>query len=100
MRQWTIQREKLVCLRERLSDPLLSALTIILLLLLFVVAPLQVAGVITGHATGFAFDAMLIVAAFMVSGSRVAFGAILLAAVLVIAAVALHLPPIVEIYLD
>jgi hypothetical protein len=100
MPQWAIQREKLRRLRERLNDPLLSALTIILLLLLFVIAPLQVAGAITGHATGFAFDAMLVVAAFMVSGSRVAFGAILVAAILVIAAVALHLPPNVEIYLD
>lgn len=100
MQQWALQREKLARLRERWSDPLLSALTLILLVLLFVIAPLQVAGVITRHATGFAFDAMLIVAAFMVSGSRVALAAILTAAILVVAAVVLHPPPIVEIYLD
>jgi hypothetical protein len=100
MWQWTIQREKLARLRERLSDPLLSALTIMLLVLLFAIEPMQVAGVITGNATGLVFDAMLIVAAFMVSGSSVAFGAIVIAAILVVAAVTLHLPSNVEIYLD
>lgn len=100
MLQRTGQRGKLASLRERWSDPVLSALTIILMVLLFVIAPMQVAGSITGNATGIAFDAMLIVAAFLVSGSRVAFGAILIAAILVVAAVALHLPPVVEIYLD
>jgi hypothetical protein len=100
MWQWTIQREKLARLRERLSDPLLSALTIMLLVLLFAIEPMQVAGVITGNATGLVFDAMLIVAAFMVSGSSVAFGAIVIAAILVVAAVTLHLPSTVEIYLD
>jgi hypothetical protein len=100
MWQWTIQREKLARLRERLSDPLLSALTIMLLVLLFAIEPMQVAGVITGNATGLVFDAMLIVAAFMVSGSGVAFGAIVIAAILVVAAVTLHLPSTVEIYLD
>ena len=40
-------------LQERLVDPLLTALTIMIAVLLFVVAPLQVAGALTGHYVGF-----------------------------------------------
>ena len=89
-------------LHERLLDPLLTALTIMIAVLLFVAAPLQVAGAITGHYVGFVFEAALILAALMVSGSRVALAAILVAMALVAAAMAieLHQPSIVEIYLD
>jgi hypothetical protein len=89
-------------LQKRLVDPLLTALTIMIAVLLFVVAPLQVAGAITGHYVGFVFEAVLILAAFMVSGSRVALGAILVAMALIAVAVALELqqPSIVEGYLD
>jgi hypothetical protein len=89
-------------LQERLVDPLLTALTIMTAALLFVVAPLQVAGAITGHYIGFVFEAVLILAALMVSGSRVALGAILVAMALVAIAMALEFQQfsIVEIYLD
>jgi hypothetical protein len=36
-------------LQVRLADPLLTALTVMIAVLLFVVAPLQIAGAITGH---------------------------------------------------
>ena len=78
-------------LKERLVDPLLTALTIMIAVLLFVVAPLQVAGALTGHYVGFVFEAALILAALMVSGSRVALGAILVAMALVAVAMALEL---------
>jgi hypothetical protein len=61
-------------LQVRLADPLLTALTVMIAVLLFVVAPLQIAGAITGHYVGFIFEAVLILAAFMVLGSVVAFG--------------------------
>ncbi len=95
-------REAFRRLPERLGDPLLTALTIMLAVLLFVVAPLQVAGTITGHYVGIVFIAMLILAVFTVSGSRVAVGTILAAIALVIAAMALELQQfsIVEVYLD
>jgi hypothetical protein len=60
-------------LQVRLADPLLTALTVMIAVLLFVVAPLQIAGAITGHYVGFVFEAVPILAAFMVLVSRVAF---------------------------
>lgn len=89
-------------LQARLVDPLLTALTVMIAVLLFVVAPLQIAGAITGHYVGFVFEAALILAAFMVLGSRVAFAAILVAMALIAVALALELeqPSIVEVYLD
>ena len=89
-------------LQERFADPLLTALTIMIAMLLFVVAPLQLAGAITEHYVGFVFVAVLILAAFTLSGSRVALGAILVAAALIVVAVALEFqrPSALEIYLD
>jgi hypothetical protein len=91
-----------VRLQERSGDRLLSALTAMIAVLLFVVAPLQVAGAITGPYVGFAFELVLMVAAFTVSGSRIALGAVLAAIALVVAAMVLELqqPSIVEAYLD
>ena len=59
-------------------------------------------GAITGHYVGFAFIVVLIVAAFMLSGSRLAVGMILIAIILIIVAMALELqrPSAVENYLD
>ena len=89
-------------LQERFADPLLTTLTIMIAMLLFVVAPLQVAGAITEHYVSFVFVAVLILAAFTLSGSRVALGAILVAIALIVVAVALEFqrPSVVEIYLD
>jgi hypothetical protein len=89
-------------LQGRLVDPLLTALTIMIAVLLFAVAPLQVAGAITGHYVGFVFEAALILAAFIVLGSRVALAAILVAMALVALSMALELrqPLILEVYLD
>jgi hypothetical protein len=89
-------------LHERISDPLLTVLTIMLAVLLFVVAPLQVAGVITGQYVGFVFSLVLILAALMVFDSRVAVGMILVAIALIIVATALEFqrPSVVENYLD
>jgi hypothetical protein len=59
-------------LRERMIDPLLTALTIMLAVLKFVVGPLQAAGVVEAHFFGIAFGLLLLGAVFVVSGSGVA----------------------------
>jgi hypothetical protein len=89
-------------LQERYSDPLLTALTLMLAILLFVVAPLQAAGDVEAHHFGIAFAFVLLVAVFIVSTSVVAIGAMLLAIGLVICADVLRSqhPSDVDIYLD
>jgi hypothetical protein len=69
----------------------LTTLTVLLSVLLFVVAPLQAAGVVTGRYVGFGFALVLVPAAFMVSRSRAAVALILLAITLVIVAGVLEL---------
>jgi hypothetical protein len=89
-------------LQEQYSDPLLTALTVMLAILLFVVGPLQAAGVVTAHDFGIAFGLVLVAAVFIVSGSGVALAAILVAVALIILATVLRLtrPSAVDIYLD
>jgi hypothetical protein len=89
-------------LQERLRDPLLTALTIMMAVLMFVVAPLQAVGVLAAHHFGVAFALLLVAAVFMVSGSAIAVAAILLAITLVGVATTLRVrqPSIIDIYLD
>ena len=89
-------------LRERLTDPLLTALTVMLAILMFVIAPLQAVGVFGAHHFGFAFALMLVVAVFVVSGSVVALTTTLFAVALVVVATILRLrqPSATDIYLD
>ena len=89
-------------LQERYSDPLLTALTIMLAILLFVVGPLQAAGIVAAHHFGIAFGLVLVAAVFIVSGSAVAVIAILAAVVLIVVATVLRLsqPSAIDIYLD
>ena len=89
-------------LQVRLSDPLLTALTIMLAILLFVVGPLQGAGIVAAHQFGIAFGVVLIAAVFIVSDSWIAVVAIVIAVVLIVAATLMRLrqPSAVDIYLD
>jgi hypothetical protein len=89
-------------LRERLSEPLLTALTIMLAILLFVVGPLQAAGDVQAHHFGIAFGFVMVAAVFVVSGSGVALAAIMAAVALIILSTVLRLrqPSVVDIYLD
>jgi hypothetical protein len=89
-------------LQQRLADPLLTALTIMFALLLFVVGPLQAAGVVAAHQFGIAFGVVMVAAVFIVSGSGLAVGAILIAIALVIAATVMRLrqPSLVDICLE
>jgi hypothetical protein len=89
-------------LRQRLSDPLLTALTIMLAVLLFVVGPLQAVGVIAAHHFGLAFGLVLVAAVFIVSESWIAVAAVLTAVALIAVSTVMRLrqPSVVDIYLD
>jgi hypothetical protein len=58
-------------LRERWSDPLLTALTVILILMLFVFAPLQAIGLKIFQILGFASALAMIGGVFLMSGSPI-----------------------------
>jgi hypothetical protein len=89
-------------LQESLKDPLLTALTVMMAVLMFVVAPLQAVGVLAAHHFGIAFAFLLVAAVFVVSGSGIAVAAILLAITIVGVATTLRLqqPSVIDIYLD
>jgi hypothetical protein len=88
-------------LREQWSDPLLTALTVLLAVMLFVIAPLQASGIFVFQAFEFFFAIVLIAGVFVISGSRIA--AVAMLAALVMAAVAgllrLKSPSILDINL-
>ncbi len=88
--------------RERYTDPLLTALTIMLAILLFVIGPLQASGLGQAHLFGGAFVLVLIAAVFIVSGSHLALAAVVIAgAVLVVTSILrVRQPSILDIYLD
>jgi Ion channel len=69
-------------LRQRWSDPLLTALTVLLIVMLFVVAPLQASGIFIFQAFELVFAIILIAGVFLMSGSRTAVVAMLVALVM------------------
>lgn len=89
-------------LHERWRDPLLTALTILLALLIFVLAPLRAERVSGAQEIGFALVAVLTGAVLVLSGKRFAIWALLTAILLAgIAAVhRLYQPSILDVYLD
>ena len=71
---------------DQLSDKLLTTLTILLSLLVFVVAPMEANGVIAGRFFGLVFGMVLIPAAFMLAAHRLAAGSIVVAIVMLVVA--------------
>lgn len=94
--------DRLSRLRVRLRDPLLTVLTIMMMILLFVVAPLQASGFATAHYFGFAFGAVLLAVVFTLSASWIAAASAFVAIFLIAAATVLRLrqPSVVDIALD
>jgi hypothetical protein len=84
-----------------LSDPLLTALTGLLLVMLFVVAPLQALGLFVFQAFELALAIILVVGVFVVSGSRTAVVAMLVALAMVTVGATLRLgsPSILDLNL-
>lgn len=89
-------------LHQRLSDPILTVLTLMLSFLLFVIGPMQAAGVISGNHFGYLFGVVLLPAAFLYSRNLFAIGPIGLAIVLVVAAALLNVDQSsrIDFYLD
>ncbi len=69
--------DQIADLRERWSDPLLTALTALILVMLFVIAPLQASGIFVFQAFELVFAIILVAGAFVMSGSRTALAAML-----------------------
>src|SRR5258708_35008021 len=88
-------------LRERWSDPLLTTLTVLLMLMLFVFAPLQAVGFKVFLLLGFASAVGLIGGVFLMSGSPVVLAAMLAAPIMAItsAVARLSLPSVLDVYL-
>ena len=95
-----IAGKKFQLIQDRLRDPFLTALTIMLAAIMFVSAPLQAAGILAAHHFSIAFAPGA--ACSVVSGSVVAVAAILLGIALVGATTVMRLrqPSVLDIYLD
>jgi hypothetical protein len=88
-------------LHERLSDPILTLLTLMFLILLFVIAPMQAAGVVEGHRFGYFFALALVPAAFLYSKNLFAIGPIGIAIALIVGAALLNVKSSrIDLYLD
>jgi hypothetical protein len=74
--------DRIALLRERWSDPLLTALTVLLFVMLFVIAPLQASGIFLFQAFELVFAIILIAGVFVMSGSHVAVAAMAVALVM------------------
>jgi hypothetical protein len=87
---------------QHLSDPLLTVLTLMLSFLLFVLAPMQAAGVVTGQHFGYFFALVLLPAAFLYSRNFLIAAPIGIAIALVFAAALLDFErsPRTDLYLD
>lgn len=86
-------------LTRRMRDQLLTALTILLSLLLFVIEPLQANGIISGAYFGIMFGLTLVPAILMLSDDRIAVSTLSIALVLVFVA-AIREGTVVDRYLD
>jgi Ion channel len=88
-------------LRERWSDPLLTALTVLMILMLFVFAPLQAVGVRMFQMLEFASALGLIGGVFFMSGSPMVLVALLAAFIMASTAAISRLssPSVLDIYL-
>ena len=88
-------------LHERWNDPLLTTLTVLLILMLFVFAPLQAVGIKLFQVLGFASALGIIGGVFLMSGSPTVVVALLAAFIMAGAAAIsrLHSPSILDVYL-
>jgi hypothetical protein len=87
--------------RHRLEDPLLTALTILMIVMMFVVAPLQALGIFGFQVFELLLAIMLVAGVFVISGSHAAVAAMVVALVMIIIAAVLRLrsPSILDLNL-
>jgi len=82
--------DRLSRIRQRWGDPLFTALTVLLALMMFVLAPLHAAGIPGVIEISFAIGFLMTAAVLVLSGNRVAVAALLVAIVLAAMATAVH----------
>lgn len=78
-------------LRDRWGDPLLTVLTILLVVMMFVVAPLQALGIFAFQVSELVLALLLVGGIFVISGSPVAVAAMLVALVMIVTGAILRL---------
>ena len=67
-----LMNDRIALFREQWSDRLLTALTLLVIVMLFVIAPLQASGLFLFQAFELAFALVLVAGVFVMSGSRIA----------------------------
>ncbi len=87
--------------RHRWEDPILTGLTILLLVMMFVVAPLQALGVFAFQVFELLLAIMLVAGVFVISGSRTAVAAMVVALVMIVTGAVLRIrsPSILDLNL-
>jgi hypothetical protein len=87
--------------RHRWEDPLLTGLTILMLVMMFVVAPLQALGVFAFQVFELLLAIMLVAGVFVISGSRTAVAAMLVALAMIVTGAILRIrsPSILDLNL-
>src|SRR6201995_133751 len=87
--------------RHRWEDPLLTGLRILLLVMMFVVAPLQALGVFAFQVCELLLALMLVAGVFVISGSRIAVAAMLAALAMIVTGAILRIrsPSILDLNL-
>jgi len=78
--------DNMALLRERWSDPLLTLLTGLLVVMLFVIAPLQALGVFVFQAFELVLAIILVVGVFVMTGSRTALAAMMVSLLMAVVA--------------
>src|SRR5262245_18612454 len=92
---------RLHSLRDRWADPLLTALTILLALIIFLISPLQAAGLAEAEDIGILVFTLIVAALVFLSGSPVATFFVVVGFVVTTAAalLRLHQPSSLDLYL-
>jgi len=84
-----VNNDRIAIFREQWSDRLLTGLTLLVVVMLFVIAPLQASGLFVFQAFELAFALVLVAGVFVMSGSRIAVFA-MLASLLIATAGGIH----------
>ena len=87
--------------RHRWEDPLLTGLTILMLVMMFVIAPLQALGLFAFQVFELVLAIMLVAGVFIISGSRTAVAAMLVALAMIVTGAILRIrsPSILDLNL-
>jgi hypothetical protein len=82
-----VTNQRIADLRDTWSDELLTALTVLVVVMLFIIAPLQASGLIFFQLFELVFALVLVAGVFVLSGNRIAVVAMLISLMIAIAGV-------------